>query len=138
MEFRIKTSERTCSMVRVDCGGDQIDVYVGTNDAKRIALANSYVKLSKDEMIVKRLETGEVCFGSVNVDEMARKFGYVKLEPGQVVVDEKQHTADLATAAQWANHVRQQQRNACRCDECEPRRGKEGAANDRCGADNGR
>jgi len=52
-----------------------------------IALANGYVKLADDEMIVKQLKTGEVCFGTVNVDQIARKFGYVKLQPGQIVVD---------------------------------------------------
>jgi hypothetical protein len=53
-----------------------------------IALANGYVKLADDEMIVKQLKTGEVCFGSVNVDQIARKFRYIRLQPGQLVVNE--------------------------------------------------
>jgi hypothetical protein len=69
------------------------------------ALANGYVKLADDEMIVKQLKTGEVCFGTVNVDQVARKFGYIKLQPGQVVVNESTHSLVLHMAAKWAEHV---------------------------------
>ena len=51
-----------------------------------IALANGYVKLAHDEIIAKRGTSGEVCFGTVDIGAMVRKFGYIKLEPGECVV----------------------------------------------------
>lgn len=55
---------------------------------------------------------------------LAAANGYIKLEPGQVVVDERQHTVDLAMAAQWANHVRQQHRGVCHCAALDANGGK--------------
>lgn len=58
-----------------------------------IAAANGYVKLADDEMVVKRLKGGEISFGTANIDDVARHFGYVKLEPGQVVLTQTEARA---------------------------------------------
>jgi len=55
-------------------------------DFHTLALANGYVKLADDEIIAKRLTSGEICFGTVDIGAMVRKFGYIKLEPGECVV----------------------------------------------------
>ncbi len=79
-----------------------------------IAAANGYVKLADDEMVVKRLKGGEISFGTANIDDVARHFGYVKLEPGQVVVQ-----AELLEA------VIADMRNDCDCSD--------GYCNNECG-----
>ena len=69
-----------------ETGYQDVIVEVSYDDLAALALANGYVKLADDEIIAKRGTSGEICFGTVNVDQVARKFGYVKLQPGQVVL----------------------------------------------------
>ncbi len=66
-----------------------------------LALANGYVKLADDEIIAKRLTSGEICFGTVNVDQIARKFGYVKLQPGTIQIK----IEDAETLTEWFNDM---------------------------------
>lgn len=74
------------------------------------ALANGYVKAEDYEALkskyedatdtLDQIEAESACF-----DGLARSSGYVKLEPGQVVVNESKHSLALRMAAKWAEHV---------------------------------
>ena len=41
----------------------------------------------------------------IDFDTCAKAAGYVKLEPGQVVVNESTHSLAMHMAAKWAEHV---------------------------------
>jgi len=80
------------------------------------ALANGYVKLADDEMIVKQLKTGEVCFGTVNVDQVARKFGYIKLEPGQEIIERRILNALIDDHCVGCMFFEAEERDCATCD----------------------
>ena len=84
-----------------ETGYQDVIVEVSYDDLAALALANGYVKLAHDEIIAKRGTSGEICFGTVNVDQVARKFGYVKLEPGTIQIK----IEDAETLTEWFNDM---------------------------------
>ncbi len=82
----------------------------------KIAADNGYVKLADDEMIAKRLTSGEICFGSVNVDQVARKFGYVKLQPGQEIIERRILNALIDDHCVGCTFFAVEERDCATCD----------------------
>jgi hypothetical protein len=57
------------------------------------------------ELLAEFAPTAFALTPSDGFHEIARANGYVKLEPGQVVVNESTHSLAMHMAAKWAEHV---------------------------------
>ena len=69
-------------------------------EALKLKLAEVTDQLEDATSTLDQIEAESACF-----DGLARSAGYVKLEPGQVVVNESKHSLALRMAAKWAEHV---------------------------------
>ncbi len=75
-----------------ETGYQDVIVEVSYDDLAALALANGYVKLADDEIVVKlrsahdpeRARRKDMCH--IEIDALAKSAGYIKLEPGQIVV----------------------------------------------------
>ncbi len=77
-------------------GEDMAEVVFSDAGFAQVAAANGYIKADDYEALQKRLDELVNFIDGLDEDAIAVKAGYVKLEPGQVVVDEHPFTDEEA------------------------------------------